>query len=98
MKNIFGLVSLVIAFSSAQVLLAQSELYVSPTGDDSNPGTQARPIRTLEHARDLVRTMNQSMSRNVVVWLGGGTYRLTEPLALDARDSGMGGNYVIYAA
>jgi Fibronectin type III domain/Right handed beta helix region len=98
MKKIFSSIGVAIVFSSAQVVLAQSDLYVSPAGDDGNPGTQARPIRTLEHARDLVRGLNQNMTGDITVWLAGGTYPLTAPLSLDARDSGMGGHNVIYAA
>jgi hypothetical protein len=98
MKKAFGSISIAVALSSAQVLSAQSELYVSPAGDDSNPGTQARPLRTLEHAHDLVRGLNQNMTNDITVWLAGGTYRLTEPLTLDAKDSGTGGHKVIYAA
>ncbi len=36
-------------------LLAKAQVYVSPTRNDANAGTRDRPIRTLEHARDLVR-------------------------------------------
>jgi hypothetical protein len=32
-----------------------SSLYVSTTGNDSNPGTQAAPWRTVQHAADTVR-------------------------------------------
>jgi hypothetical protein len=34
---------------------ANSSFYVSTTGDDSNPGTQAAPWRTVQHAADKVR-------------------------------------------
>ena len=34
---------------------ANSFFYVSTTGDDSNPGTQAAPWRTVQHAVDTVR-------------------------------------------
>ena len=30
-------------------------IYVSPGGNDANPGTAARPLRILMRARDLVR-------------------------------------------
>ncbi len=30
-------------------------LYLAADGDDANPGSQARPLRTLERARDAVR-------------------------------------------
>src|SRR2546430_4674125 len=43
-------------FGSAVVLAATgTTVVVSPTGDDSAPGTAARPVRTLAHARDLAR-------------------------------------------
>jgi Protein of unknown function (DUF1565) len=32
-----------------------SSLYVSTTGNDSNPGTQTAPWRTIQHAADSVR-------------------------------------------
>ncbi|MGZ4889615.1 MAG: DUF1565 domain-containing protein, partial [Candidatus Angelobacter sp.] len=32
-----------------------SSFYVSTTGDDSNPGTQTAPWRTVQHAADTVR-------------------------------------------
>ncbi|HTX22896.1 MAG TPA: hypothetical protein VMD27_13690 [Candidatus Aquilonibacter sp.] len=98
MKKLFLLGGVVAAVLSTQSLFAADSLYVSPTGDDANPGTQAKPIRTLQHARDLVRDMDQNMSGDITVWLAGGTYRLTEPLTLDARDSGTRNHNVIYSA
>jgi hypothetical protein len=71
-------------------------IWVAPTGDDNNPGTEDKPIRTLAHARDLVRTRASDMSADLTVYLHGGTYRLAEPLVFDARDSGTNGHRVIY--
>jgi hypothetical protein len=34
---------------------SNSSFYVSKTGDDSNPGTQTAPWRTIQHAADTVR-------------------------------------------
>src|SRR5579872_2494717 len=87
---------LLIVFACA--FAAQAQIYVSPSGDDANPGTAARPIRSLSHARDLVRGRNGAMTADLTVYLSSGTYRLTEPLALDARDSGSGGHNVVYTA
>jgi hypothetical protein len=77
-------------------LTLAAQIYVTPQGDDSNPATAARPIRTLLHARDLVRARNQQMTADLVVYLAPGTYRLSAPLLLDARDSGSGGHNVVY--
>jgi hypothetical protein len=79
-------------------LVAAAQIYVSPSGDDANPATEARPIRTLVHARDLVRARNGQMTADLTVYLSPGPYRLSEPLVLDARDSGSGGHNVIYSA
>ncbi|MBV9468621.1 MAG: hypothetical protein JOZ57_05200, partial [Abitibacteriaceae bacterium] len=98
-----GCVLLASLFASSQSILAATALrgpglYASPTGNDRNPGTPQRPIRTLEHARDLVRRINRNMGGDVTVYLHGGTYRLTQPLILDASDSGSNGYNVIYTA
>jgi Right handed beta helix region/Fibronectin type III domain len=76
----------------------QTSIFVSPTGDDGNAGTSDKPIRTLQHARDLVRQSNQNMAGDIVVWLGDGTYRLDEPLVLESQDSGNNGHTVVFAA
>src|SRR6266446_1865963 len=74
-------------------------LFVSPNGDDANPGTNPlRPLRTLEHTRDVVRTLGQNMTSNITVELLSGTYRLAQPLALDAEDSGTNGYQVVWTA
>ena len=73
-------------------------IYVSPDGDDSNPGTLAQPLRTVAKARDLVRTKNSTMSADLTVYLRGGTYQQTSTLTLTNADSGKGGFYVKYMA
>ena len=35
-------------------------LYVSPSGDDANPGTEDRPFATLQRARDEIRRIKAS--------------------------------------
>lgn len=77
---------------------AAAQIYVSPSGDDRNSGAANSPVRTLERARDLVRSRNQSMTGDIRVNLQPGVYRLERPLTLDARDSGTGGHNVIYAS
>jgi hypothetical protein len=60
-----------------------AQVYVSPSGDDVNPGSQARPVRSLERARLLART---APLRAVI--LAPGTYRLARTFYLDSRDAG----------
>ena len=86
--------------SPASVLAADVavELYVSPDGNDSNPGTIVAPLQTLDGARKAVRSLNGSARGDIVVWLRGGTYRQTEPVVFTPEDSGKNGNRVIYQA
>jgi hypothetical protein len=77
---------------------ASGTLYVSPTGNDSNPGTMAQPLRTVSKARDLVRGMTAGMTADITVYLRGGTYQQTSTLAFTNADSGQNGHYVKYLA
>src|SRR2546429_9225917 len=67
----------------------QTTVYVSPSGSDANPGTSAgQPVRTLQHARDLVRGLDQSMTGAIVVSLAAGTNPRTKPRARAPRGPG----------
>ena len=69
-------------------LLPVAEFYVSPSGNDANPGSKDRPLATLARARDLVRKFRKAHAdEDVTVWIGGGTYRLTETLTFTLEDS-----------
>ncbi|WP_127579087.1 Ig-like domain-containing protein [Paenibacillus koleovorans] len=76
----------------------QTVYYVSPTGDDSNPGTLAFPFKTIQKARDVIRTFHDSMTGDIEVYLRGGKYNRQETLVFDERDSGGNGYWVIYKA
>jgi hypothetical protein len=85
---------------SAQAAKAgpQAIVYVSPTGNDNNSGKEpTAPLRTLQRARDLVRTMNATMSGDIVVYLRGGVYPIGSTVTFDAADSGSNGFAVKYA-
>jgi hypothetical protein len=82
-------------FLSATLLLAlpglSAELYVSPVGRDTNPGTRAKPFATLERARDQVRKLRQDdrLPRGgITIWLRRGDYVRTNALELTTADSG----------
>lgn len=68
-------------------------LYVSPDGRDTwsgrraDPGDGDGPLATLAAARDAARTVGAGRPHTIV--LAAGRYFLTEPLVLDARDSGL---------
>lgn len=74
--------------------------FVSPGGDDSAPGTQSRPWKTIEHARDAIRQWGlndpQRMHGDVTVNLRAGDYEVAQTITFDERDSGANGHQVIY--
>ena len=87
---------LVAAFLSACPLLvstagcADTTLYVSPKGSDTNPGTRAQPLLSLKGARDAIRSLKAKapLSDAVRVLFEDGTYPVTEMLVFGPQDSG----------
>jgi hypothetical protein len=77
---------------------SQNTFYVSPTGNDKNPGTKSEPFATVERARDEVRKVNKKMSGDIEVILHSGIYQISETLVFDHRDGGTGGHNVVYKA
>ncbi|MFF5177792.1 ricin-type beta-trefoil lectin domain protein [Micromonospora sp. NPDC000316] len=76
----------------------QQTFYVAPDGNDANPGTLQSPFRTLQRARDVVRTVNAGMTGDINVFLRGGTYPIGSTVEFGAADSGTNGFRVAYAA
>ena len=56
--------------------------FVSPSGDDANPGTLEKPFATLQRAQQAARQKRGD------VFLRGGTYYLPATLVFTAQDSG----------
>jgi parallel beta-helix repeat protein len=83
-----------LAFSAPVVL------YVSPQGDDANPGTIEQPLATPQRARDLIREVRrkQDAFSGAVVEFRGGTYYWLESLALSEADSGTAAAPIVYRA
>ena len=90
--------ALTVYLPSAETIAAdiQKAFHVSTSGNDSNPGTAAKPFKTIKRARDEVRKVNRKMSGDIEVIIHGGTYRLDETLVFDYRDGGTNGYDVIY--
>ncbi|WP_141208680.1 RICIN domain-containing protein [Streptomyces griseorubiginosus] len=76
----------------------QATYYVAPDGSDANAGTIAAPFKTLQHARDVVRTVNGNMTGDINVLLRGGTYPVSSTINFTSADSGTNGHHVVYSA
>jgi parallel beta-helix repeat protein len=78
-----------------------SDFYIATDGNDANPGTKQKPFRTLEAARNAVRTCKNSKNSDVngvTVWVRGGTYQRTQSFELTGEDSGSAGKPIVYRA
>ncbi len=83
----------------AGAAIAQTVFHVSPSGNDATgDGSGASPWKTLEAARDAIRTSraNANMQDDIVVNLHGGRYELSGTLEFTPADSGSNGRYITY--
>ncbi len=82
---------LIIILFFIQSATAQN-IYVSPNGNDHNPGTQEKPLASLQQAirvvRDLRRLNDSSIIKGANILLQGGKYNLYEPVVIRPEDSG----------
>jgi len=77
----------------------KADFVVATDGSDAGPGTKEKPFATLSRARDAVRELKKGgQTRDLVVLVRGGTYRLKEPLVFGPEDSGTEKFAITYAA
>ena len=101
MINHWRLIALFLA--AAVCLLAcqvrAADFYVAPDGDDAHAGTEEKPFATLAKARDAVRVLvAKGLKEDVTVHVGGGTYRIAEPVVFGPEGGGTDRFRVTYAA
>ena len=78
-------IGLACSLSTFIVGSAAAQFYVSPNGNDNNPGTLSAPFRTLARAQGAMRTVPLA---NRDAYLLSGTYTITSPLSLTSADDG----------
>jgi hypothetical protein len=66
---------------------ANSDVYVSPLGNDSNLGTAQSPVHSLPRALRLASAYGKSAHGDIIVHLAPGTYRLAETLQIPSVHS-----------
>jgi uncharacterized membrane protein YecN with MAPEG domain len=87
----FNLIALfLLVLISAQNVRAQTVqkvLFVSPSGDDSNPGTIELPLASFEGAQKAVREFKtQTENIPITVCFRGGKYYRTQPAVFNPLD------------
>src|ERR1700758_4921444 len=63
---------------AARVGNADSCIFVSPNGNDGNPGTALEPLRTFQAAQLAARELKKHKAGEVSVYFRAGTYYLPE--------------------
>lgn len=83
-----------------EILTGQVHFYISPEGNNANPGTEERPVAGLNAARDRIREWKKQnqISDTVFVVVKAGQYFMKEPFTLGNMDSGTGKFPVVYTA
>src|SRR5205823_7987822 len=76
----------------------QVHFFVAPDGSDDQPGTFEEPFRTIEHARDVVRTLNSTMTGDTNAHLRRGDHQASGELKFGPEDSGNNGYQITYDA
>jgi hypothetical protein len=72
--------------------LYAADIYVSLKGSDSNAGTKAQPVATLNNAlrkaREMRRLNDQAVKGGINIIIENGFYQLDEPVVIRPEDSG----------
>ena len=75
---------------------AQLTIYVSPTGNNSNPGTSQKPLASFEGAQQYIRKIDPA--KDVKVILKDGMYYLPNTVRFSEKDSRAGNASVTFSA
>ncbi|TWU35034.1 right-handed parallel beta-helix repeat-containing protein [Novipirellula artificiosorum] len=90
------LVALLLLIAFGMRATAAMDLYVSPTGNDSNRGTKRAPVASLKRVQTLARSY--AGTEPVTVHVADGVYYLPETLVFTEADSGSSDAPVRYQA
>ncbi len=92
--------SLALLCVNNETMAAVTKIYLSPKGNDANPGSKDLPLATLKGAVNKLRTLRtvQSFNKTVQVIIGDGDYYLSEPIVLGPDDSGTDKAPIIFCA
>jgi hypothetical protein len=95
MEKLLSLIGILLMLAGC----GKSDFYISPSGDDRNPGTRNEPFQSLSRAQEAVRgKLTAGEKADITVWLADGTYPVQETIVFDPADSGNGTYSVTYKA
>src|SRR5512143_2736767 len=85
---------------TGQIVISGQKIYVSPAGNDLNPGTIEKPVATLNTARDRAREFRKMTRAEgpVEVIALEGEYFMFQPLILSVEDGGTEQSPLVFKA
>ena len=99
---LFSMILFVVIFFSMPLFAADAisgDYYVSPKGNDANPGTLDKPFASLQKARDVARgRIASGLDKDIVISLRQGRYQLEKEIVFGPEDGGNAEYAVTYAA
>ncbi|MGV8134134.1 MAG: right-handed parallel beta-helix repeat-containing protein [Mangrovibacterium sp.] len=102
MKTSYNLLIIFILLFILSALTGKKEIsfYVSTKGNDKNTGSISQPFRSIERAREAVRSFKRGKSRlpsgGITVYIREGTYPVHQTFRLTGEDSGTEECPVVY--
>jgi hypothetical protein len=89
---------IVIELCFGQNILFAQKIYLSPSGNDTNPGTIDKPLATLNAARDMAREYrkNNQLKQSLEVIAMDGEYSMLQPLMLTSEDAGTAASPLVF--
>ena len=83
-KYFFRFFLVTILFCGFVLLVRAKDIYVSPSGNDVNPGTKQLPVASIEKAKAMAYdALENDSDESVTVWLSGGVYSVVKPLSFE---------------
>ena len=79
-------------------LVTDADIYVAVDGNDTNPGTLDKPVKTFAKAKEMVRELKKTAKDEIVVAFKAGDYGVLDNLQFTAEDSGTDDYPVTYCA
>lgn len=71
-------------FDEGNFAMGEYDLVVSPYGDDTNPGTPEKPLKTFEKVKEMLKGVDSD--EIVTVWFREGTYTIEETVEFTSDD------------
>jgi parallel beta-helix repeat protein len=89
MKTQLLILLMIVMLFFVQDLVSAQKIYLSPGGDDNNPGTIEKPLATLTAARNRAREYrkNNQVNQPIEIIALEGEYFMNEPLVLTSEDA-----------